>query len=337
MARSRTALPIWILRRLLTSLLLVFLILSVVFVVVRLAPGDPMTTVLASTEEGFTEEEILDLRERYGLVGSLGDQYLRWIKGLLQLDLGMSLGQQRPVRDILADTIPPTLLLTSTAYALHLLLALGAGVAMSRFRGRWPDHGLQAAGLAFYSVPGFWLGLMAIMLLSRQLGWFPVSGMYSPDAQFMSGGARFLDLLHHLILPAGTLALGSFMGTARYLRASLDEVLGQDYILAARSRGVPERRVFLHHALRNALLPVITLLGLHLPFLLGGAVVTEVIFSWPGLGRVTVDAIWSRDYPVIMATTLAAAGSVVLGSLLADILYRAADPRLGSAEGGGGA
>ena len=330
MNRPLSALPTWIVRRLLTSLLLVFMILSAVFLVVRLAPGDPLDAVMASVEEGFTPAEVQDLRVRYGLHGSLLDQYGRWLADVLRLDLGMSLGQQRPVRDILQDSLPATLLLTMTAYVLHLLLALAAGVTMSRFRGRWPDHAIQTVGLAFYSVPGFWLGLMAIMLLCRQLGWFPAAGMHAPDAQFMSGGMRLLDLVHHLALPALTLALGSFMGTARYLRTSLDEVLGQDYILAARSRGISEQRVFYHHALRNSLLPMITLLGLHLPFLLGGAVVTEFIFGWPGMGRVTVDAIFARDYPVIMATTMTAATAVVLGSLLADILYRVADPRLGS-------
>ncbi len=335
MIRFPSPLSAWVLRRLLTSVLLVFLVVSAVFFVVRLAPGDPMDAVIGSADRDLTPQEIRDIQVRYGLHEPLVKQYGRWLSGLLRLDLGISLGQQRPVRDILAGSVPATLLLTVTAYALHLVLALLAGVTMARQRGRWIDHGIQTVGLAFYSVPGFWLGLMAIMLLCRQLGWFPAAGMHAPDAQFMTSGQRFMDLLHHLVLPAATLALGSFMGTARYLRASLDEVLAQDYILAARSRGVPENRIFYHHALRNALLPMITLLGLHLPFLLGGAVVTEFIFGWPGMGRVTVDAIFARDYPVIMATTLTAALSVVLGSLLADILYRVADPRLAPEEEGG--
>jgi peptide/nickel transport system permease protein len=183
-------------------------------------------------------------------------------------------------------------------------------------------------GLTLYSLPSFWLGLMLIMLLSGKLGWFPSGGMHATDARFLGWWARQGDLLHHLALPVITLAAGTFMGTARYLRTSLADALGQDYILAARARGLSERRILLKHALRNALLPVITLVGLSLPFLLGGAVVVEVVFGWPGMGRVAIEAIWARDYPVIMATTLVSAVTVVTGSLLADILYRRVDPRL---------
>jgi peptide/nickel transport system permease protein len=169
---------------------------------------------------------------------------------------------------------------------------------------------------------------MLIMLLSRKLGWFPAGGMYAPDADYLEWWARMADLARHLTLPVATLALGTFMGTARYLRTSLVEVLGQDYILAARARGLSQWRILFRHALPNALLPVITLAGLSLPFLLGGAVVVEVVFGWPGMGRVAIEAIWERDYPVIMATVLVSAVTVVAGSLLADILYRWADPRV---------
>ena len=321
----------WLVRRILTSLLLVFLVVTAVFFVVRLAPGDPLDQVVT---QRFGPEERQLMRQRYGLDQPLADQYLRWLQDLAGGDFGMSFDQQRPVREILAQTLPATLLLTISAYGLHLLLAVAAALVMVRFRGRWLDHLVQGTGLAFYSVPGFWLGLMAIMLLSRQAGWFPPAGMYSADAAFMGGARRFFDLLHHLTLPVLTLALGSFMGTARYLRSSLEEALDQDYILAARSRGIPERTILMRHALRNALLPVITLVGLSIPFLLGGAVVTEVVFGWPGMGRVTVNAIWTRDYPVIMATTLVAALTVVAGSLIADILYTRADPRVSLQDAG---
>ena len=176
---------------------------------------------------------------------------------------------------------------------------------------------------------------MLILVFGGLLGWLPTGGMHAADADFMSPIGRFADLLLHMILPVMTLAVSMFMGTARYLRTSLDEVLDQDYILAARSRGVGHWRIMFRHALPNALLPLATLVGLHLPFLLGGAVVIEVIFGWPGMGRVTVEAIGNRDYPVIMITTLVASLAVVLGSLLADILYTIVDPRvrLGRREG----
>jgi len=177
---------------------------------------------------------------------------------------------------------------------------------------------------------------MAILVFGAWTGWFPLGGMHAPDAAFMGPWAAFVDLLRHLALPAGVLALGSFMGTARFLRASLEEALDQDYILTARARGIPERRVLWRHALRNALLPLVTQIGLHLPFLLGGAVVIESVFGWPGMGRVTVAAIWSRDYPLIMATSCLAAVLVVTGSLLADIGYHLLDPRIRIAVDGEG-
>lgn len=315
----------WFARRLAQSLLLVFLLVSTVFFVVRLAPGDPLDQVVEE-ELGTADRQLI--RQRLGLDGSLLHQYVRWLGALMHGDLGLSLRQQRPVAAIVGEAIGPTLLLTLTAYALHLILAVAAALAMAAWRGRAVDHWLQGIGLAFYALPGFWLGLMLILVFSRQLGWFPTGGWESADALFLSGGARWGDRLHHLVLPVVTLAVGSFMGTARYLRAALDEILAQDYILAARARGISERRILLVHALSNALLPLITLLGLHLPFLVGGALVVEVVFGWPGMGRVTIEAIWARDYAVIMATTLLAALAVVTGSTLADLLYRWADPRV---------
>ena len=254
---------------------------------------------------------------------------------MLRGDLGMSLRQQRPVTEIIGEAVGPTLLLTVSAYLLHMVLALLAGTTMAARRGRPTDHLLQGVGLVLYSLPGFWLGLMLIMFFAGRLGWFPVGGMHAPDAAFMPGPARLADLLHHLVLPVATLALGSFMGMARHLRASLDEALAQDYIVAARARGLSERTILWRHALPNALLPLVTLVGLHLPFLLGGAVVVEVVFGWPGMGRVTVEALWARDYPVIVATTLLSAVAVVAGSLVADVLYRRVDPRVRPGAGGG--
>lgn len=316
---------LWITRRLLTSLLLVFLLLSAVFFVVRLAPGDPLDQVVEN-EFGAADRELL--RESLGLGGTMVEQYGRWLRGIMRGDLGQSLRQHRPVTAIIKEALPATLLLTVTAYFWHLILAVGSALVMAVKVDRLADRLLTWVGLLFFSLPGFWLGLMFIMVFCRKLGWFPAAGIHSPDAAFMSWGRSQLDLWWHLALPAATLALGSFMGTARYLRSSLLEVLDQDYILAARSRGLPERVVLLRHALGNALLPLITLMGLSVPFLLGGAVVIEIVFGWPGMGRVTIEAVWARDYPVIMATTSLGAVTVVLGSFLADLLYGWADPRV---------
>lgn len=315
----------WLARRIAVSVLLVFILISAVFFIVRLAPGDPLDQVV---EEEFGADSRDQMRRRLGLDESLPRQYVHWLAASVRGDFGTSLRQQRSVGSIIATALPATLLLTVTAYLLHLLLALGAALISADRSRRTLDQVVQGVGLTLYSLPAFWLGLMLIMLLSRKLGWFPAGGMHAPDAKFLGFWAWLADLLHHMALPVATLALGSFMGTARYLRTSLAEVLGQDYILSARSRGLSERRVLFNHALRNALLPVITLLGLSLPFLLGGAVVVEVVFGWPGMGRVAIEAIWARDYPVIMGTTLVSALTVVAGSLLADILYRWADPRV---------
>ncbi len=315
----------WLVQRILSSLLLVFLLLTAVFFIVRLAPGTPMDLLAG---ENIGQEDRQALEHQLGLDRSLFAQYTHWLGNLARGDLGVSQARHQPVSDIIAETLPITLLLTFTSYALHLLLAVSAALVMSSNKGRPLDGFIQGTGLLLYSVPPFWLGLMLILLFGSLLGWLPTGGMHSVDSVFMSPLGRFADLLRHMILPVLTLALSMFMGTARYLRTGLDEVLDQDYILAARSRGVGHRRIMFAHALPNALLPLATLVGLHLPFLLGGAVLIEVIFGWPGMGRVTVEAIGNRDYPVIMITTLVASLAVVLGSLLADILYTLVDPRV---------
>ncbi len=319
----------WLVQRIASSLLTVFLLVSAVFFVVRLVPGDPVDLV-ADAQTSAVDRELL--RTRFGLDGGIGEQYVRWLGEVVRGDFGTSLRQQRSVRDILAEAIPATLWLTVAAYALHLVLAFGTALLAASGRSRRWSSALQSIGLVFYSVPAFWLGLMLILLLSGKAGWFPAAGMEAPDAAFLPPLQRILDRLWHLALPAIALGLSSFMGTARYLQSALEEAMEQDYILAARARGIPERVLLMKHALRNALLPVITILGLHLPLLLGGAVVIETVFAWPGLGRISVEAIFARDYPVIMATSLLAAVAVTFGSLLADIGYRWADPRVRLSE-----
>lgn len=315
----------WLARRLLWSLLMLVLLATIVFAVVRLAPGDP---VAAAASESAEARDLQLQRERLGLDQPLAGQYLRWVAQCARGDWGQSWRQQRPVADVIGEALGPTLLLTTTAYVLQLLLAIGAAVLMAAHRGRAPDHLVGGVGLAFQSMPGYWLGLMLILVFGRGLGWLPSGGFGSPGAAGLPAGARLVDLLRHLALPVATLALGAFMATARYLRAALDDALAQDFILAARARGVPQRRLLWRHALPHALVPMVTLAGLHLPQLVGGAVVVETVFGWPGLGRIAVEAIAARDYPVIMATTLLAAALVTLGSLLADIGARRADPRI---------
>lgn len=321
-----------LLRRLAAAALLVPVLLTAVFFTVHLAPGDPVDLSNDQDMGGLQREQI---RTRLGLDAPLGVRYGRWIgDALLHGDLGRSLKYHRPVREMLAEAVPNTLLLTVGAYAVHLLLAVNLGVWMARRRGTRRERAVTVGALVLYSLPAFWLGLMLILVFARWLGWLPAGGMAAPDADLMSWPARLWDTLRHLVLPVIVLGVASAAGTARYLRGSVIEALESDYVLAARARGLPERRVVWGHAVRNALLPAVTLVGLNLPFLLGGAVVTETVFAWPGMGRLAVDAIFARDYPVIMGATALSAVMVVLGNLLADLAYARVDPRIRLRGGG---
>jgi peptide/nickel transport system permease protein len=316
----------YLLQRAVTSILLILALLSVVFFLIHAAPGDPLDRYLDPDLDAAQREQI---RHRLGLDRPLLVQYGEWLTGVIfRADFGHSLRQFRPVTSIIGEAVPRTLLLTVIAYLVHMLTAISGGVFMAKHRGHFLERSATVLGLTAYSLPSFWLGLMLILLFCRQLGWFPAGGMASPDAAFLPWYQQLLDRVHHLVLPVLLLGVSSAVGTARYLRNSLAEVLAQDYVLAARAKGLPEHTVLWKHALRNGLLPVITMAGLSFPFLLSGAVVTEVIFAWPGMGRVAIDAIWARDYPVIMGTTALAAVMVVLGNWVADLLYALADPRV---------
>ncbi len=314
----------YVLQRLFHSFLLVLGLLTVVFFLVRLMPGDP---VLLIGEQHLTAEGGDLVRRRLGLEGSLASQYARWLGGALTGDFGESLRQQRPVTDVLAEAIPSTLLLTVGA----LLLELGVGLAVGLHTARHPRsrraRALSAAGLVLYSLPGFWLGLVAIMVFARDLGWLPAGGMHSPDAALLSPAAATLDTMRHLVLPVAVLGLGNVAVTARFMRATLGGILASEWVLALRARGLGEAAV-VRHALRASLPSLITLVGMSLPGLLGGAVVVEEVFAWPGMGRVAVQALLARDYPVIMAVTAMVAVLVTLGSLAADVGCRLVDPRL---------
>ena len=241
---------------------------------------------------------------------------------------GVSLSKQRPVARVIAKALPATVLLGLTAMLIEYLLAVPLGIWAARRQGRLADHLIRGLSLVVYSVPVFWLGLMAVLVFAYLLPWFPASHLRSPGADQLPAGARLLDLLRHLALPAIVLGASSAGGTARFVRNSMLEVLSQDYVRTARAKGLGEGRVMVVHALRNALAPVLQLLGVSLPVLLNGALVVEVIFAWPGLGRIIFQAISARDYPVILATTTLTGVLVIAGNLVADLLHVAADPRL---------
>jgi peptide/nickel transport system permease protein len=321
----------YIARRVLGAIPLVLGIATIVFFVVNLAPGDP-TALYAN--QNVPPEVLAQIRTNFGLDEPLLVRYWKWLTAFLSGDFGYSFAQSRPVLDIVRETLPPTLALAGSTLVLIFLIGVTIGVLQAVRQHRATDRVLSVVSLFFYSMPSFWLGLMLMLLFSLKAHeWglpfaLPPTGMTSVDNEFMGFWQQVGDRLAHLVLPVLTLTLVMSAGIARYTRGQMLEVIRQDYIRTARAKGLPERTVIIKHALRNSLLPVITLLGLYLPLLFSGSVFVEVIFSWPGMGRVIVDAIYQRDYPVIMATSFIFAVVVVIGSLVADVLYAAADPRI---------
>jgi peptide/nickel transport system permease protein len=318
-------------RRLAASVLLLYLVLTATFFLIHLAPGDPATLLAADATNRQASNR---LHEVYGLDRPLGVQYLAWMRAVaLEGDWGTSYTYGRPATRVLLDSLPPTLLLGLAALLVQYSVGLPLGVAAARRAGRPADTVIRVGSLLFYSMPLFWLGLMAILLFSYRFPVLPASHMHSVGAESLGGWQRLGDLLLHLVLPALTLGLTLAGATVRFVRNRMLEVLDEGYIRTARAKGLTERRVVWVHALRNALVPVIQLFGLSIPFVLNGSLITEVVFSWPGLGRTTFQAILARDYPLILASTAFTAVLVVAGNFLADVLHAAVDPRVRRAAG----
>jgi len=321
----------FVLRRLLGAIPLVLGIATLIFLAINLAPGDPTAVYFSPNMPAEVLEQV---RRNLGLDQPLHVQYLKWLTSFLHGDFGYSFGQARPVSEIVLEALPNTLLLTGTALVLVFISGIVLGVLQAVRQHSWFDRVSSVVALFFYSMPSFWLALMLMLLFSlkaHQWGWplaLPPTGMTSVDYEFLGTGGKIADRLLHLVLPVATLTLALAAGVARYTRGQMLEVVRQDYIRTARAKGLPERTVIMKHALRNSLIPVITLLGLYLPLLFSGAVFVEMIFAWPGMGRVIVEAIFARDYPLVMATSFIFAVLTVLGSLLADVLYALADPRI---------
>ena len=314
----------WLLRRLVAAVAIIFAVVTFVFVLIHIAPGEP-----CPSDEPVDPTVCIELKREFGLDQPLPEQYWRYLAALAHGNLGYSFSLRRPARDALADTIPFTLQLGAAALLLDFVLGLLLGIYQATRVNRAPDVLLGNITLFVYSLPTFWLALILLLLFAEKLGWFPVGGasdpIFCPSVDSLYCAA---DRLWHLILPAATLGLVGAAGTARFQRAAMLDVASQDYVRTARAKGVPERRVVLHHQLRNALLSFITRFGLAFPFLLTGAVLIETIFAWPGMGRLAFNAILTRDHTLVTATALIASTVVVLGNLLADILLELADPRL---------
>jgi peptide/nickel transport system permease protein len=296
--------------RLIYTVPVVWLVVSIVFLLIHLVPGDPIEQMLG---EGARPADIAALRHAYGLDLPLGQQYLHYWRGVLHGDLGHSLRLNDTVTHLVLSRYPYTAELTVAALLVALAIALPAGVASAVKRDRWQDRILSVVSLLGLSFPGFASGPILILLISIKLGWLPVSG---------AGG------ISHLILPAITMGGALAAVLTRMVRTAMLEELGQDYIRTARAKGLPERTVVYKHALRNALIPVITLVGLQFGALLAGAIVTETIFSWPGVGRLTVSAISNRDYSLLQGCILAIGLTYVLVNLATDVLYLVVNPRI---------
>ncbi len=301
-----------LLTRLAYTLPVLWLVVSVVFLLIHIVPGDPIEQMLG---EGARPVDVVALRHAYGLDLPLGTQYARYWRGVLHGDLGRSIRLNDSVTHLVLARYPFTIELTAAALFLALLLAIPAGISAALHRGQARDHILSVVSLFGLSFPAFALGPILILLISIKLGWLPVSGAGD---------------FSHLILPAVTMGAALAAILTRMVRTSMLEELGQDYIRTARAKGLSERAVVYRHALRNAMIPVITLIGLQFGALLAGAIVTETIFSWPGIGRLTVSAISNRDYPLLQGCILAVGLTYVLVNLFTDVMYMVVNPRIRS-------
>lgn len=313
-------------RRLGASALLLLLVVTLTFGLIHAAPGSPADQLVPA---GPGEAERRARMERaLGLDRPLHEQYTAWLAAAVRGDWGTSMLQGRPVARVIAEALPATALLAVAAMAVEYTFALSLGLWAVRRRDRFADHAVRGLSLLLFSIPAFWLGLMAILVLAYLWPVFPAGGMYAPGTDHLGTAARLGDLLRHLALPALVLGLGLGGNTVRFVRNSLLDVLGEDFVRTARAKGLSERRVLGVHALRNALAPLLQIFGLTLPALLNGSLVVEVVFAWPGLGRVVFQAINTRDIPVVLAATVVGAALVLGGNLLADLLHAAADPRV---------
>jgi peptide/nickel transport system permease protein len=316
--------------RLVKGVLVLFAIALLNFFLIRAAPGDP-AQVLAG-EAGAADAQLLEqLRARFGLDQPLLTQLWIYLKGYATLDLGFSYRQQRPVLDLVLDRLPATLLLTGAAFIVSLVLGVVMGALAARRAGRWSDSLITTLSLVFYATPLFWIALMSQILFSLKLGLVPNVGFETIGANY-TGLARALDIGHHLILPAVTLGLFFTALYARMMRASMLEVAGADFVKTARAKGLSPGIVSRRHVARNAILPVVTLAGLQAGQLVGGAVLTETVFAWPGIGRLMFDALVQRDYSVLLGVFFISSAMVVGFNILTDLVYRLADPRIEAAS-----
>ncbi|MCM3595241.1 ABC transporter permease [Metabacillus idriensis] len=311
----------YIIRRTLMAIPLLLGITIISFAIIRLAPGDPTTLLM---DPSISPADKAKFMEKYGLNDPVHIQYLKWLGSMVQGDFGTSLIRKGvPVSEMIMNRLPNTLLLMVVSTILALVVAIPFGIISAARPYTKVDYTVSVTSFLGLATPNFWLGLILIMVFSVQLNWFPTGGTSTLNAEF-----SIWDRIHHLMLPAFVLASADMAGLTRYSRSSMFDVLKQDYMRTARAKGFRESKVIIKHGVRNGLIPIITIFGLMIPSFIGGAVVVEKIFSWPGIGLLFIDSAFQRDYPVIMALTVISAVFVVIGNLIADILYAIFDPRI---------
>lgn len=316
----------FMLTRVLQGLVAILLIATVNFMLVRAAPGDPVS-VMAGEAGASDAQFVAQLNKQFGLDKPLTTQLATYLGKVVQLDLGFSYRQQQPVLDLILDRLPATLLLTGSAFVLSLLFGVTLGALSARKAGTWVDSAITTVALVFYATPLYWLALMAVLIFTVQLDWLPGFG-YNTVGSGATGLALIWDRFLHLILPVMTLALFYMAVYARMTRATMIEVAQMDFVKTARAKGVKPGRILRAHVLRNALLPVVTLAGIQAGGLIGGAVLTETVFAWPGLGRLMFDALLQRDYSLLLGAFLVTAAMAVLFNLITDLIYTLVDPRI---------
>ncbi|WP_211850343.1 ABC transporter permease [Plastoroseomonas hellenica] len=321
-----TRLPGFLAARLAKAAVVILAIVVCNFLLIHAAPGDP-ASVIAGQSGAADERFLAQLREQFGLDRPLHVQLWIYLKGVLTLDLGFSHRQQLPVWTLIQARLPATLLLTGTAFVFAIVTGVTLGALAARRVGRWADSLITVIALTFYATPLFWIGLMLVLVFSVWLEWLPSFGMSSVGVE-LHGMAVVLDVAQHLLLPALTLGLFYLAVYARLTRATMLEVADQDFVKTARAKGVPEGRVLRAHVLRNAMLPVITFAGIQAGQLVGGAILVETVFAWPGIGRLAFDALLARDYAVLLGVFFCTSVMVVAFNLVTDLLYAVVDPRV---------
>jgi peptide/nickel transport system permease protein len=317
---------VYVIRRLLYALLTFVGITIGTFALIHSVPGDP--ALLHVRVHGASPAALQAIRHEFHLDEPLPKQYARWLQGIVTLDFGRSLVDRREVTDRISEKLPRSLLLNMIAFVIAAAIGIPVGLWSASRTGRLVDRGSAISFFLLYSLPTFWVALLLMEFFSVKLGVLPLFGVTSDEYAQMTSGQQILDRIRHLSLPVITLAYGQLAIFARFARSALREVIRQDFVTTARAKGVGEGGVVWHHALRNALLPIITLIGLTVPYLMSGSVIVEDVFQWDGIGLLYFDSIRTRDYPTVMALTVVTALGTLLATLVADLLYAAADPRV---------